>query len=143
MFVSLQLRATETSTVEKNSNTTTVILTIEDMNDNSPVFSPGQTTAVNVTENEAPGVALATFKATDADSGNFGTVSYYLEDDLGKFAIQEQSVRTQDDLFILRSTYTTILTCVHSSLGQKTREKHIGRNKETFSRLSQQLRGQV
>ena len=98
----MQLRATETSTSESNSNTTTVILTIEDMNDNSPIFifPDGQaTTAVNVTEHETHGVVLATFTATDADSGNFGTLYYYLEKEAethGKFAINESSVSRQD-----------------------------------------------
>lgn len=73
-----------------------MILIITDMNDNSPVFSPDQPTAVNVTEHETPGVVLATFTATDVDSENFGTVSYYLEDDNPKFDIDEQSVRTQN-----------------------------------------------
>ena len=73
-----------------------MILIITDMNDNSPVFSPDQPTAVNVTEHETPGVVLATFTATDVDSENFGTVSYYLEDHNPKFDIDEQSVRTQN-----------------------------------------------
>lgn len=89
--ITFQLKATENSTAERFSNTTTVILTIEDMNDNSPVFMPNQTTAVNVVENEKPGVVLATFSATDADDGNYGTVSYSLEDGLGKFAMDPNS----------------------------------------------------
>ncbi|XP_076448042.1 cadherin-23-like isoform X2 [Babylonia areolata] len=89
--LTFQLRATETSTAEAFSNTTTIVLTIEDMNDNSPVFPPGQTTAVTVTEHAAPGMVLATFTATDADGGEFGTISYSLEDGLEKFAMDAQS----------------------------------------------------
>ncbi|KAL8565515.1 hypothetical protein ACOMHN_049491 [Nucella lapillus] len=89
--ITFQLKARENSTREPYLNTTTVILTIEDMNDNSPVFLPNQTRAVNVTENEKSGVVLAKFSATDADDGDFGTISYSLEDGLGKFTIQPKS----------------------------------------------------
>ena len=91
-FFFLQIRAAEISTTEQYSNTTTVILTIVDMNDNSPVFLPNQTTDVEVTEHETLGVVLATFSATDDDTGDYGTVEYYLEDGLGKFDMGRQSV---------------------------------------------------
>ena len=46
---------------------------MEDTNDNSPIFTSLPSEAVTVNENEKPG-KVATFKATDRDSGAFGQV---------------------------------------------------------------------
>ena len=47
---------------------------MEDTNDNSPIFTSLPSEAVVVKENEKPG-KVATFKATDRDSGAFGQVT--------------------------------------------------------------------
>ena len=46
-----------------------------DANDNNPVFYPNQYT-VNLEETSSIGTEIVAVKATDSDSGNFGTVSY-------------------------------------------------------------------
>ena len=51
---------------------------MEDTNDNSPIFTSLPSEAVLVKENEKPG-KVATFKATDRDSGAFGQVRIVLK----------------------------------------------------------------
>lgn len=90
--ISFQIYANETETSEKFSNFTTIILSILDMNDNSPYFPENQTTLVNVTEHSTNGTLLATLTATDKDSGAYGTIAYSLEDNFGgRFGIGENS----------------------------------------------------
>ena len=50
-----------------------MLILVEDTNDNSPIFTSLPTEAVLVKENEKLG-KVATFKATDRDSGAFGQV---------------------------------------------------------------------
>lgn len=56
---------------------TYVHINIEDLNDNAPVFNPGQYT-VSVSSHSQPGTEILTVIATDADSGLYGHVSYHL-----------------------------------------------------------------
>ncbi|KAK7476781.1 hypothetical protein BaRGS_00032008, partial [Batillaria attramentaria] len=86
--ITFQLVATEISTAEQFNSSTTVTVFLEDMNDNTPVFVNEQK-KVNVTEHSKNDTVLATFTATDADSGEFGKVIYSLEEGQGqgKFAI--------------------------------------------------------
>ena len=69
-----------------------VIVDIEDVNDNSPewvVFNP----SVSVYENATVGSMVATVRATDSDTGDFGKVMYYITSgDAGKFAINPETV---------------------------------------------------
>nr|KAG5692029.1 hypothetical protein BaRGS_026882 [Batillaria attramentaria] len=87
--ITFQLVARENNTADTFIGSTTVTVFLEDANDNSPVFDLTlQPSDVTVTEHEALGTVLATFTATDADSGDYGSVSYSLEDDMdGKFAM--------------------------------------------------------
>ena len=50
-----------------------VLILVEDTNDNRPIFTAVPSEAILVNENEAAGT-VATFKATDRDSGAFGQV---------------------------------------------------------------------
>lgn len=94
--ITFELVAREVGTTERLSSTATVILFIEDMNDNSPIFTAGQQTTLNVSENKE-NVKLATYTATDRDSGDFGTVRYSLENNpSSNFYISEK-----DGLLIL------------------------------------------
>uniref|UniRef100_A0A8C6UCV0 Protocadherin-16 n=1 Tax=Neogobius melanostomus TaxID=47308 RepID=A0A8C6UCV0_9GOBI len=56
---------------------TYVHIDIEDLNDNAPVFNPGQYMA-SVSGHSQPGAEILTVIATDADSGLYGHVSYHL-----------------------------------------------------------------
>lgn len=59
---------------EGNFVTQSLLLLVEDVNDNEPIFKP-YPTAISVAEDAAPGV-LATVEATDIDEGAYGQVSY-------------------------------------------------------------------
>ncbi|CAL1529849.1 unnamed protein product, partial [Lymnaea stagnalis] len=63
----------------KNSTTVTIFLKIEDINDNSPTF-PTQPNSFNVSENATVGYLIATIKAVDVDTGDYGKVTYRLEE---------------------------------------------------------------
>ena len=70
-----------------NANTATVIVTVEDRNDNDPTFGLDMY-QLTVSEDTAVGTVLITVLATDADAPGFGTiVSYALDDDSGRFEI--------------------------------------------------------
>uniref|UniRef100_A0A1A9WMM0 Cadherin domain-containing protein n=1 Tax=Glossina brevipalpis TaxID=37001 RepID=A0A1A9WMM0_9MUSC len=71
-----------------NYVTQSFLLLVEDINDNSPIFLPYQST-IEIPENSQPGI-LTTVEAIDADEGAYGQVVYYLqvlEDDNDVFAI--------------------------------------------------------
>ncbi|XP_053372261.1 protocadherin beta-16-like isoform X8 [Clarias gariepinus] len=57
----------------------TISVKISDVNDNPPVFSSEEFKAL-VAENNSPGVAVLTVKASDADWGPNARLSYFLED---------------------------------------------------------------
>ncbi|GFR67442.1 cadherin-23 [Elysia marginata] len=61
--------------------TATVVLNLSDANDNSPTFPPSQPRSFSVSEDLAPGEVIGTVTAQDADSGDFGNVTFNLEMD--------------------------------------------------------------
>ncbi|POI27159.1 hypothetical protein CIB84_009091, partial [Bambusicola thoracicus] len=64
-----------------------VTVTVNDINDNPPVFSKLIQTKLSLPENMAP-LDLGTFSATDLDIGDNAFISYYLQDDFaGTFHI--------------------------------------------------------
>lgn len=60
------------------SVTQSLLLLVEDINDNEPIFKPF-TAAVEVSENSPPGI-IVTVEATDRDEGAYGQVVYFLEE---------------------------------------------------------------
>lgn len=58
---------------EGNFITQSLLLLVDDVNDNEPVFKPYQSSIV-VREDSAPGI-ITTVEATDADEGPYGQVS--------------------------------------------------------------------
>lgn len=77
-----------------NFVTQSLLLLVEDINDNEPVFRPYQST-LEVAEDSAPGI-LTTLEATDADEGAYGQVVYYLQEldgDNEVFSISTQNGR--------------------------------------------------
>lgn len=60
-----------------NFITRSMLILVEDTNDNPPVFKPYPST-VSVKENSNPGTVVAILEATDADSGIFGQIVYRL-----------------------------------------------------------------
>lgn len=66
---------------------------IEDLNDNEPIFEPLNMSEFNIYENSPENTVVAKFTATDADSGQFGTLFYRLiSGDEGKFYLDSQTV---------------------------------------------------
>lgn len=74
------------------SVTQSLLLLVEDVNDNEPIFKPF-TSAVEVSEDSLPGI-IATIEATDRDEGAYGQVVYYLEELDG-----------DNDVFTISTTY--------------------------------------
>ncbi|XP_070605431.1 protocadherin-16 [Erythrolamprus reginae] len=67
------------------SSTTVVLVTLQDVNDNEPVFESNFYN-ISLKENVPPGTCFLQITATDADSGSFGSVSYALGTGLGSLA---------------------------------------------------------
>ena len=60
------------------SSVATVVVSVSDVNDNSPIFTPATPTSVNILENLAVGQAVATITATDADFGFNKILEYFI-----------------------------------------------------------------
>ncbi|XP_060070203.1 cadherin-related tumor suppressor-like [Ylistrum balloti] len=70
------------------TGTGTVIVTVADVNDNSPIFEHTGTYVGHILENENPLTSILAVKATDADDGPNGQVTYRLENSVGnKFIV--------------------------------------------------------
>ena len=83
-------------TSENYTNVTTVMLSLIDVNDNSPIFVNSNPKVLNVIEGNEEKLVVASFTATDEDSGDYGLVGYELEDDRnGTFAIVNMTVRSR------------------------------------------------
>ncbi|XP_014679222.1 PREDICTED: cadherin-related family member 1-like, partial [Priapulus caudatus] len=70
--IELQVTARERSTPQHLSSVAVVTVTVEDRNDNAPVFSQ-PSYDVSIPENVLGGATVVVAAATDADSGDFGT----------------------------------------------------------------------
>ncbi|XP_041034757.1 protocadherin-23 [Carcharodon carcharias] len=66
------------------SSTATVLLHVEDVNDNEPVFEQ-QLYRATVREHTEPGTCFLQVSARDADSGHFGTIRYSLYEGVNKY----------------------------------------------------------
>lgn len=75
---SLILTLTDNRLGDGNFITQSLLLLVEDINDNEPIFKPFQG-AVEVAEKSPPGI-LTTVEATDRDEGAYGQVVYYLQE---------------------------------------------------------------
>lgn len=81
-----------------NYVTQSLLLLVEDVNDNTPIFSSHQST-IKLREDAAPGV-IATLHATDSDEGPYGQVVYHLQEVDKKESLF--SVSTAGDKAIVR-----------------------------------------
>ncbi|XP_014770934.2 cadherin-23 [Octopus bimaculoides] len=84
--IDFQVVAREVDTPEKRSSSATVLLKIQDMNDNAPVFR-SDTYDLHVKENARIGTVISQITATDADVGDNGRVSYYLKGAMKRFQV--------------------------------------------------------
>lgn len=62
-----------------NYVTQSLLILIEDINDNAPIFLPYPTT-MEIAENSKTNIVLNTLEAVDADAGAYGQVVYYLQE---------------------------------------------------------------
>lgn len=58
--------------------TKTMVIIVEDVNDNDPIFKPFQS-IISLLENSRPGI-IETVEATDLDQGRFGQVLYGIQE---------------------------------------------------------------
>ncbi|XP_059478412.1 cadherin-87A [Neocloeon triangulifer] len=68
----LQIVAEETNTSQRLSSTASLVISVQDVNDNAPVFAE-ESYVVVVSEDAKPGTVISSITATDMDSGKFGT----------------------------------------------------------------------
>ncbi|XP_041483662.1 protocadherin-23-like [Lytechinus variegatus] len=74
------------------SSSATVYINVNDLNDNSPVFSQDRTYLASVKEEQPAGEFVAWIIASDADSGVLGNISYSLINSSPKFVIDSSGV---------------------------------------------------
>lgn len=84
--IEFQVVAREVDTPEKRSSSATVLLQIQDMNDNAPAFR-SDSYDLHVRENARIGTVISQITATDADTGVNGRVSYYLKGAMKRFQV--------------------------------------------------------
>ena len=70
----LTVTATDQDPDSPRSGTATVIISVQDVNDNTPVFSPALYVVNNIFENAT--LVNIPLQATDADSGDNAAISY-------------------------------------------------------------------
>ncbi|PVD37770.1 hypothetical protein C0Q70_00371 [Pomacea canaliculata] len=87
----LKITARETLTAEKLHDSLVVHVTIQDENDNSPVFTK-HSYNVSIPENTKHGTSISTVQAVDKDGSlKFNTVTYSLPDSNGLFLVDSKS----------------------------------------------------
>ncbi|CAH1246630.1 CDHR1 [Branchiostoma lanceolatum] len=87
--VHFEVIAREDVAAEHFSSNATVLVTLEDTNDNSPVFNQSKYD-LSVAENSPDGTSVGTIMATDLDSGEFGEITYSLQGSgSDKFAVNK------------------------------------------------------
>ncbi|XP_017067176.2 LOW QUALITY PROTEIN: cadherin-23 [Drosophila eugracilis] len=86
-WLNFSVRATD-SGVPARSSLVDVYITVLDENDNNPYFVGGSKN-YTISENAAPGTRVATLQAGDADSGDFGKITFLMDriSSQGKFTI--------------------------------------------------------
>ena len=72
--------------ISTQSASASVVIIVQDVNDNPPIFSQ-EVYTTSVSENNQMGVSLISVEATDADSEQFAMISYFLEDGLNFFEL--------------------------------------------------------
>ena len=75
LFARLQLVARESKTEQRLSSTSTVIVTVEDENDNPPFFD-SESYTLSVPENATEDTEIGSVSARDRDSGIYGAQGF-------------------------------------------------------------------
>ena len=101
----------------------TLIVTVEDINDNSPYFDPSTYSKVMLVENTAIGTSFLTVTAKDADIGVNQKIAYSLNGGEGRFQVNQTSGELTTLSSLNRETtidYTLTVTARDSGLVQKS-----------------------
>ena len=87
-----------------------VFISITDVNDNSPLFVLREYQFGKISEGKSPGQVVETVNATDADSGLFGEVRYYLIDSVEAkmFSIDEISGQIRSNVVFDREVTPSV-----------------------------------
>lgn len=93
------------------SSTVSVKLLIDDVNDNSPFFSP-EVSYVNVFDSDPVGLPVIRVTATDRDIGDFGKVTYSLKNFFNIFDIDQTSGVISTLRTLTRSEYRLTVSAV-------------------------------
>lgn len=94
------LKIVATDTEKRESNPTTLTISVGDKNDNAPIFASDSATKKEIKEDAVRGTEIATFEATDLDitkSGDTSRKIFYkitAGDDTGLFTIKDTHVGT-------------------------------------------------
>ncbi|KAJ8022787.1 Protocadherin Fat 4 [Holothuria leucospilota] len=117
-FLELVVRDFNAETEDQQTDTATVTITIEDVNDNAPVFE-NITDDLSVVEGSANSTIVTTgIHATDTDRGVNGEVVYSLEKDAGgAFKIERKKgiVRVNNEALIDREKYEMLTIIVRAT----------------------------
>ncbi|XP_077988357.1 cadherin-23-like [Glandiceps talaboti] len=121
---SLTMTVTDTA---GDTATTAVVITVNDVNDNVPVFNPSVYVSV-MTENDAPGTTVAGLSVTDIDSAD-ATLTLTIEsgdDATPKFAISGTDVVTsanaldyEDATTVLKDWVYTLMVSAEDGVGNR------------------------
>lgn len=107
------------------SSTATVLLSLDDVNDNSPIFYPRKY-FMSISEAALPGTMVGKVTATDADAREYARIKYYLESGGdGLFAVDERSgqITLQGSLRVAQKTIYE-LTISAKDIGDKEASKN-------------------
>ena len=100
--------------------TATVVINIQDINDNDPTYTG--TTQLSVNENAGSSIPIATISATDPDLGENGRISRYtLLNNNQNFIINNQGVLQSNAVFDYEITQSYDITIEISDGGQPTK----------------------
>ena len=101
--------------------TATVMINIEDINDNSPVYT-GSSRVLSINENAEHSTIIATISATDQDFGKNGIISTYtLMNNVQNFNINNQGVLRSNAMFDYETAQSYDITIQISDGGQPVR----------------------
>ena len=83
-----------------------MLIIVEDVNDNSPVFRTLRSSTLHLSEFAKPGTIIETVEAIDQDEGRFGQVTYSIE--VSGFEQQQKSFFLLFNFFHLIRSYLTV-----------------------------------
>ncbi len=92
------------------TNETTLNVTIIEVNDNAPVFSPGTPTNRTIPENTYPGLLLVQFNVSDADTGVAMEYDLSLEQEASVFRLDNNTLvlNTNVDIEVSQASVITV-----------------------------------